>query len=221
MVRKLILALFCLILASSFASAAVIQGSIYDLELNLLSGVKIEVDTTPRQVFVATTGSYSFALPEGRYTITATYPKDDLKVKEVLTIRDQGKYNLDLILFPDLDIEAEILDETDDMIVSDDYFEEDGNIVYRMIIAAVIILGIFVGIYFWFKSKSKQKQEPEDLDKILKFIKKEGGRSTQKDIRKQFPLSEAKVSLMIAELEDKDLIKKIKKGRGNIIVLKK
>ena len=42
----------------------------------------------------------------------------------------------------------------------------------------------------------------------------------QKDIRKNFPSSEAKISLILTELEEKGIIKKIKRGRGNIIVLK-
>ena len=53
----------------------------------------------------------------------------------------------------------------------------------------------------------------------MKVIVEEGGRTTQKDIRKRIPLSEAKVSLLISELESMGKIKKIKKGRGNIIVL--
>jgi len=56
---------------------------------------------------------------------------------------------------------------------------------------------------------------------LIKIIKREGGRTTQKYIRKQIPLSEAKISLMIAELEHKGIIEKIKKGRGNIIILKR
>jgi uncharacterized membrane protein len=46
-------------------------------------------------------------------------------------------------------------------------------------------------------------------------------RITQKDIRKEVPLSEAKISLIIAELEAKGIIRKVKKGRGNIIFLNK
>ena len=59
------------------------------------------------------------------------------------------------------------------------------------------------------------------MEQIIKIIKREGSRTTQKEIRKQIPLSEAKISLMIAELEHKGIIEKIKKGRGNIIILKK
>jgi len=55
----------------------------------------------------------------------------------------------------------------------------------------------------------------------LKFIKKEGGRTTQKEIRKNIGLGEAKVSLIITELEHKKKVKRIKKGRGNIIILNK
>ena len=57
------------------------------------------------------------------------------------------------------------------------------------------------------------------FQRILDFIKKEE-KTTQKEIRKHFPSSEAKISLVIAELEKKGLVDKIKKGRGNVIVLK-
>ena len=56
-------------------------------------------------------------------------------------------------------------------------------------------------------------------NKLVVFLKERDGRATQKEIRKQFPLSEAKISLLIAELESKQIVKKIKKGRSNIIIL--
>ena len=59
----------------------------------------------------------------------------------------------------------------------------------------------------------------EYYDKILTMLK-EHKRLTQKEIRKDIPLSEAKISLIISEMEHKGLVEKIKKGRGNIIVLK-
>jgi uncharacterized membrane protein len=69
--------------------------------------------------------------------------------------------------------------------------------------------------------KTTKQAEVSDLAKdVLDFIKKENGRTTQKDIRKHFPSSEAKISLIISELEDNGIVKRIKKGRGNIIVLK-
>ena len=61
---------------------------------------------------------------------------------------------------------------------------------------------------------------PNDLQEIVDFIKSKENRVTQKDIRKQFPQSEAKISLLIADLEKRGLVEKIKKGRGNIVILK-
>ncbi|MBW2964939.1 hypothetical protein KY363_05780 [Candidatus Woesearchaeota archaeon] len=71
------------------------------------------------------------------------------------------------------------------------------------------------------KEKAKHDHIEEDLHRMLTVIEREGGRVTQKELRKEFPLSEAKISLMVSELEHKGLVKKVKKGRGNIILLKK
>lgn len=60
---------------------------------------------------------------------------------------------------------------------------------------------------------------PDDLREVLRIIEKSGGRITQLDLRKALPYSEAKVSLMITDLESRGIIKKIKKGRGNVIIL--
>lgn len=64
----------------------------------------------------------------------------------------------------------------------------------------------------------KNKRLPDDLQALYEAIIQSGGRVTQKDLRKKFTCSEAKVSLMLADLEDRGLIKKIKRGRANIII---
>lgn len=277
---KRVFVLFCMIFASLLViqsvDAAKIEGKIYDMELNTVSGVRVELSSVPQQVFVSTDGYYSFTAPEGRYTITADYAKGDLKIRETVVIRDEGTYTLDLILLPDLGVEEEILDEASNIDVSDSYFDSNANTTLRLIIAIAVILVLVAGIIVWNRlKKNKEKKgnklrakkkaavhkavkktaktsvskkavgsksapdvivddsdvveekkiaekldSGKDLDALMSFIRKEDGRTTQKDIRRQFPLSEAKISLMIAELEDKGLIKKIKQGRGNIIVLK-
>ncbi len=65
-----------------------------------------------------------------------------------------------------------------------------------------------------------QDDLPNDAKKVMDFIKSREGRCTQLEIREKFPSSEAKISLIISELEHKGKIQKIKKGRGNIIILK-
>jgi uncharacterized membrane protein len=52
---------------------------------------------------------------------------------------------------------------------------------------------------------------------VLAFIRSHK-RVTQKEIRKSFPMSEAKISLIITDLESQGKVRKIKKGRGNVII---
>ncbi|MCQ6961878.1 hypothetical protein PV02_01400 [Methanolobus chelungpuianus] len=60
---------------------------------------------------------------------------------------------------------------------------------------------------------------PADLQEILDILVSQGGRMTQKDMRKRLRYSEGKVSLMLLDLEKRGKIQKFKKGRGNIIFL--
>lgn len=61
---------------------------------------------------------------------------------------------------------------------------------------------------------------PADLQEILDIIRGHGGRITQKDLRSRLKHSEGKVSLMLADLERRNLIEKFKRGRGNVVILK-
>ncbi|MDQ1254131.1 MAG: hypothetical protein QG646_3351 [Euryarchaeota archaeon] len=58
---------------------------------------------------------------------------------------------------------------------------------------------------------------PEDLKDLLEMIRANGNRITQRELRKKSPYSESKVSLMLSDLEERGLIEKFKRGRGNII----
>ena len=133
---------------------------------------------------------------------------------------------------PSFEIEQELLNSTEESEL-DEFIEEnnDYQYVYQIILALFIICFLIVaGFYVNRKLKLKRRDqkevnknnEKEDIltKKLIEFIKKQDGRVTQKDIRKQFTYSEAKISLIITELESKGVIKKIKKGRGNIIILK-
>ncbi len=67
----------------------------------------------------------------------------------------------------------------------------------------------------------EEDEEPDYLNNTLDIIKKNEGRITQKKLRKEMMhLSEGKVSLILTELEHKGLIEKVKRGRGNVILLK-
>jgi uncharacterized membrane protein len=61
---------------------------------------------------------------------------------------------------------------------------------------------------------------PSDLQEIMDIIRGQGGRITQKDLRSKLKYSEGKVSLMLADLERRELIEKFKRGRGNVIIIR-
>ncbi|MDR7666058.1 hypothetical protein RG963_09780 [Methanosarcina sp. Z-7115] len=61
---------------------------------------------------------------------------------------------------------------------------------------------------------------PADLQVVMDIIRGQGGRITQKDLRSKLKYSEGKVSLMLADLERRELIEKFKRGRGNVVILR-
>lgn len=61
---------------------------------------------------------------------------------------------------------------------------------------------------------------PADLQEIMDIIRGQGGKITQKDLRSKLRYSEGKVSLMLADLERRELIEKFKRGRGNVVIIR-
>lgn len=58
-----------------------------------------------------------------------------------------------------------------------------------------------------------------DLHEVMNTIRSHKGRITQKDLRSRLDYSEVKVSLLLSELEKRGLIRKLKNGRENIVIL--
>ena len=217
-----------LLLPASPVLGATIHGTVYDLDLNTVQAV-VEISTTPRQVMVARNGTYLFNVPQGEYTISANYTRLSLATTESITVRQEGDYVLDLILLPDISEEESLMNETLEVIE----YEEPAAPEYWMWAIPVLVLLAAFAFLCWKKKHAgaghEERAIPEneeakpahkaDLAEILAFVRKEGGRTTQKELRRAIPYSEGKISLMIAELESQGKIKKIKKGRGNIIIL--
>ncbi|MFH0970932.1 MAG: hypothetical protein V1835_00030 [Candidatus Micrarchaeota archaeon] len=62
-----------------------------------------------------------------------------------------------------------------------------------------------------------EKKVSEEAERVLDIIRKSEGRIQQKELRKIFKFSEAKMSNLLDELEEAGKIRRIKKGRGNLI----
>jgi len=223
---------FLLLLVSIFLvpciNAAEIYGTVYDMSLNPAMGAVIEVDSVPKQTNILKDGTYLFLLPVGEYVIKATYISsyNVYSTEENITIVDEGRYIVDLIVFPDLSEESELLLLSEDITLEEIYEDETKAFPWLYII---LILVIVAAIFLFFKKRKPVKKTDEKIleeeidpkDKIYEFIKQKGGRVTQKEIRKNFPVSQASISLILTELENDGKLKKIKRGKGNIIILNK
>jgi len=214
--QKLIALVAVLTLLPSLVLAATIHGTVYNWKtLDPLNGSVVTINTVPQQTAVAKP-SYTFNVPNGDYEIIATDTKTGYVAKETLKVSQDGDFTVDLLLtLP----EADLPEEPDVETPTD--FEGTNTI----IIAAVVLALIYL-IYTYYNRPAVQTAQPsqtqplalgEDLRKALKIIQDANGRITQKDLRMKMPYSEAKVSLILDDLENRRLIKRFKKGRGNII----
>jgi len=208
--------LFLLLILLPFAGAVELSGNVYDDSLAPLSNVILTVDTEPKQQYISKNGAYTFNIPQGVYTLTASYQEGSANyyAEEKIRIANEGAFVYDIILFPNLSEEEALSDDFElDVTALDD---DRSN---KWLWVSLISFLLFAGILYYVLKKRKNPGEDVVYAMVLALIKKHK-RVTQKEIRKQVPMSEAKISLVITELEDKGLIKKIKKGRGNIIILK-
>lgn len=208
---KLITLLILTLLILPSVSAAIIQGKVYDIELNRLDNIIIEINTIPGQRIVSQQGEYFFNVPNGDYTIIAKTTIDGFiyLANEEISIIDDGEYNFDIFLFPELENIPEV-----DLGLNDNKKNPFVYLVVFIIVALILFFSFKIG-----KNKEFKMDDDDSLNSVYNLIKKEK-RTTQKEIRKRSSLSEAKISLIITQLEEEGKIKKIRKGRSNIIILK-
>lgn len=237
MKKSAIILLALLLISLTLVSATTLQGTIYNTNLEPEVDTLIQINTIPEQRFLAREGTYQFEVSPGTYILTAQ--KEALMVTEEVVVSAQGTYIYDIFLLPDFADEDDLWNDT-----TEELLEEEQQFPWQYIVAGIILLLLAYRFYrarkkygsLWkFRRKIKEEaaktveqhkeelaKEPGYIEKALEIIKKHDGRITQKDLRKEMLyLSEAKISLILTELEHKGKIEKIKKGRGNVVVLKK
>lgn len=101
---KLWILIILILLIIPDVSATIIQGKVYDLELNRLNNVVVEIDTIPRQRVISQQGEYFLNVPKGEYTITARASIDGIiySANENISVINEGEYTIDLFLFPEI-----------------------------------------------------------------------------------------------------------------------
>ena len=167
--------------------------------------------------------------------------------EEEISINGDGDYVMDLFLLPAYydamfnDTEFSELNEIANLADAND--RKTSLFSQSMIFALIFIALLSVGGYYFVKQRSvtsipedkghdishenfapimpedKWQELPDDLKEVIDIIAKNDGRITQKELRTKVKHSEAKVSLMISDLESRGLVRKFKKGRGNVIIL--
>ncbi len=211
--RMRLIALVSLILIVSIApvSGAVIRGEIYSWELKRVKAI-VEINTTPKQRIVALNGSYEFEVPLGVYEIRAYSIDGNLFCNETVVIKNNGTYVIDLILFPKLENNLSATELNFSL-------EEKRSETPLYVGLTLTFLAFLVALIF-IKKRKRKGEIPDDLEVVLELIRKSGGRITQKELREKLGWSEAKLSLVLTDLERRGLIEKYRKGRGNVVFLK-
>ena len=258
MLRRCLLLIAIFVVCVPSATAAVVHGTTYEWStFEALENTIVEVNSTPLQYMVASSGSYTFNLPEGAYMIRAGYYRGNLLeycAEEEITIIGDGDFVLDLLMFPPIEevYLCENINFSEDLVDYEEFHEDEaGSTALPYAIGILSVLAIVSSLFLWKRGKKVTRRDgtgekedygyepvepkpeapeelepvdtesliPSDLREVLAIIRDRGGRITQKDLRLRLNCSEAKVSLMVTDLEDRGLVKKVKKGRGNVIIL--
>ncbi|MBU1974579.1 MAG: hypothetical protein KKH52_04245, partial [Nanoarchaeota archaeon] len=233
--KKIIIITLLLVIFSTLVSAATLKGTIYNEKLDVENDVLVEING---QKYLAKEGTYQFELTSGEYTLTAQ--KGLIIVTEEVSL-GEGEVVFDLFLLPSFVDEDELWSDTDEQLFTEVEEVKDRTWAYY-VAALVVIFGLWRiikarrkwGSLSKFRKMHKAEgkktveqhkeeiaAEPGYIDEVVAIIKKNDGRITQKKLRREMlHLSEAKVSLILTELEHKGMIEKVKKGRGNVVLLK-
>lgn len=232
---RVLLVAITLILLACNAEAATIEGYVYSWEnFEPLKDVIITINTTPQQRIVSQDGSYSFQVTPGVYEIQAYHYNDiTLYANETVVVKEEGTYRIDLLAVPLIEEIEKNLNESlniDFELENAQNVKENGTSYnYYILTAIVTVLAFSAFIYIRIMRKSVRYEEktdsrtediPEDLMELIEIIRRNGGRITQKELKKKTGYSDAKISLMISDLERRGIVEKVKKGRGNVIFLK-
>lgn len=224
---RLILAFFALF---AVLHAATLQGNVYSADsFDAVQGAMVKLEGASTYQAFSSDGTYSMEVAPGVYNISATYYENgSLKgyAKDEIVVGVEGA-SYDIVLFsPDEfeGVEGFGIGEIDENIPEgqkEDWTVWIGGLV---LLIAVVAAGAY---FFLLKKKGKNLPEAEkkrELDeeekKVIEILKNSEGMRNQKELREILKCTDTKISLLISSLEAQGYVKRIKKGRENIVKLK-
>lgn len=181
---------------------------------------------------------YQLEVPDGTYTLRAYYyVNGTLEYYAEHHFQASEEFmQFDLVLLP---YELQILlpdsppppqsNTTNETVPPDNPPEEppDYSLLYGAVIAVIVLV---IAYLLYTRLSSSTPKEPteetaysldKDSRKVLKILKEQEGRMYQRELREILKYSETKMSLLITELETQGYIKRIKRGRDNLLKLLK
>ncbi|OIO26416.1 hypothetical protein AUJ14_01835 [Candidatus Micrarchaeota archaeon CG1_02_55_22] len=214
---------------AALASGATIYGTVYSPDLTPLPAV-VSISTVPVQQAVAANGTYSFNAAPGTYELMVAYNlgNESETYREKITVpAGPGEYRRDILVIGG-DVGGGVIDIIDRLPEAPAQDETPASSLPWLLVA-VIAGGVTLAVLFLYYVRRKPTpsaagnattqenvSSTEEL-KVLSEIGKSGGLITQKELRKRLPYSEARISMVLTSLEASGRIKKIKRGRGNLI----
>ena len=227
--------LMALLILSAISVAGFVHGDIYRSDLQPLNRTVIRIEGPFTYQMVSDKGNYSIFLPEGNFTITAS--SSDESGRTIFLASDQIKVGtndqrLDLVLKKastlwdySLPI-AIILVLIAVFIWANRFWNHPSKNTERSASGTTDKIqtpGEPANEIQGTLPESPKKQVPlrpeldSDAKKVLSVLDSSEGRSTQKELRESLNFSDAKMSLILSELESSCYIKRFKRGRGNVI----
>ena len=188
-----------LLLVASITHASFVYGDIYENNLEKLNKTVIRVEGGFSYQLVTDKANYSIFLPEGDYMISASATDSSgnaLRTEEKISVGPEDQ-RVDLVLKPVMDI---------------------GQIGLLSAFLLIVMVFLWSNRHWDMKPKPQPKLELDgDAISVLKVLDSFEGRATQKELKEALRFSDAKLSLILTELEQLGKVKKFRRGRANII----
>ncbi len=239
----LLLALF-----STMANGVVISGTVVDSTFQPMKAV-VELSSPTQVVAASNGTFSFVVEPNKNYTLTATSINSTFRETNEMNVGNQDvHFDIVLITPAGFESDVTDLNETLGELAQPETplnALEDTTIPITWIIALLTIV-IGIGVVYLYRNKPISPKKVKDtqpvtpaiqlpqitlpaapttveLDsfkvELLKLLKEKGGAVEQKELRRELPWSEARVSIEISELEKMGKLKKVKKGRANLVKL--
>ncbi len=197
-----------LLILLATAHAAFLYGDIHASDSHTLNQTMIRIEGDFTYQLVTDKQNYSIFLPDGNYSVRAEAfdQYGDVAYSDSESVRvGTEDQRLDLVLRPAMNTQLVVLAFT---------------------------VFLLVAVFLWARGLRASKKEAyapverpiedrppldDEAKKILSYLDSVEGRANQKEMKEALGFSDAKLSLILTELEHEGRVKRFKRGRGNVV----